>query len=185
LHSHRYYHGWQTPIQSGKRDRYPAAANSNRELRASLHGGSAKDARRIIGAACKRGGGAAPTPFEQDSAGSAINLALEHSHIRVSPDFRDWQNWWAEEAEELQHDRAGKEHVYGQMPLVVLGAESDTINAERLRQLYDMVQMSTDSLLLIDPQSGHRMQLEVPWLVTQSIRDIVDALRAHRRLDTR
>jgi len=109
----------------------------------------------------------------------------EHSHIRVSPDFKDWQNWWAEEAEELQQDRAGKEHVYGQMPLIALGAESYTINAERLRQLYDMVQMSADSLLLIDPQSGHRMQLEVPWLVTQSIRDIVDALRAHRRLDTR
>lgn len=108
----------------------------------------------------------------------------EHSHTRLSPDFRDWQKWWAEEMESLHREREGKEHVYGEMPLIVLGAESSTIDAERLRQLYDMVQMSTDALLLIDPHSGHRMQLEVPQLVTHSIEELVEGLRMQVRLDT-
>jgi hypothetical protein len=89
----------------------------------------------------------------------------------------------AEEAEQLHDAREGKNHVYGHMPLIVLGAEGDTIDAERLRQLYDMVQMSTNCFLLIDPQSGHHMQLEAPRLVTRSIQDIVEALRTNTRLD--
>jgi pimeloyl-ACP methyl ester carboxylesterase len=122
-------------------------------------------------------------PFNQIPPAVQAIWRWEQSHIRVPPDFHDWRYWLGEEAEKLHEDRAGKEHFYGQMPLVVLGADADTIDAERLRQLYDMAQMSTDSLLIIDPQSAHIMQLAAPHLATRSIKSVVMAVRKNTKLD--
>jgi hypothetical protein len=85
---------------------------------------------------------------------------------------------------ELMHrEREGKEHVYGDMPLYVLAAARASSDADRLHEVNDMALMSTNSLLLLDPKSDHDMHIDVPSVVTQSILDVVEAVRAGSRLD--
>jgi hypothetical protein len=43
--------------------------------------------------------------------------------------------------------------------------------------------MSTNSLLLLDPQSVHDMHIDVPRLVTQSISDVAEQVRMCTWLD--
>jgi hypothetical protein len=69
------------------------------------------------------------------------------------------------------------------MPLIVLAADQASNEPERLRQVNDMAMMSTNSLLILDPQSVHDMHIDVSRLVTQSIRDVVESVRTRRRLD--
>ena len=79
--------------------------------------------------------------------------------------------------------RQRKVDIYGEMPLLVLAAQDSTTNTERLRQVNDMVQMSKNSLLVIDTQADHYMQLTSPQLVVWSIRRVFDTVRSHSRLD--
>ena len=72
--------------------------------------------------------------------------------------------------EQMAQERKGKEHVYGDMPLYVLAAGRASSDSERLRQVNDMALMSTNSLLLLDPKSVHDMHIDVPSLVTQSVK---------------
>jgi hypothetical protein len=85
--------------------------------------------------------------------------------------------------EQMYRGRQAKEHVYGDMPLIVLAADQASNEPERLRQVNDMAMMSTNSLLILDPQSVHDMHIDVSRLVTQSIRDVVESVRTRRRLD--
>jgi pimeloyl-ACP methyl ester carboxylesterase len=107
---------------------------------------------------------------------------LEHSHFTLVPGDPP-QVWWAEEAALLYRERQEKEHLYGDMPLVVLAGQSAIADPGRLREVNNLATLSTDVRLLIAPQSGHRMQLDVPWLVNQSVQDVVTALRQHKTLE--
>src|SRR5256885_9766432 len=51
---------------------------------------------------------------------------------------------------------------YGDMPLYVLAADEASTDPERLGQVNDMALMSTNSLLLVDPQSTHPMHIDTP-----------------------
>ena len=55
--------------------------------------------------------------------------------------------------EQLSQERKGKDHVYGELPLIVLAADSAATDPERLRQVNDLVRMFTDGLLIIDPRA--------------------------------
>jgi hypothetical protein len=41
-------------------------------------------------------------------------------------------NYWAEEMEQMYRERQGEEHVYGDMPLIVLAANQASREPERL-----------------------------------------------------
>jgi hypothetical protein len=92
-------------------------------------------------------------------------------------------NYWAEEMEMMYRERQGKQPIFGDTPLYVLAAGRASSDPERLREVNDMVLMSSNSLLLLDPKSVHDMHIEVPSIVTQSIVDVVGAVRTGSRLD--
>jgi hypothetical protein len=85
--------------------------------------------------------------------------------------------------QQMYIDRQRKVDIYGEMPLIVLAAQDSTTNPERLRQVNDMVQMSTNSLLIIDPKADHYMQLTSPQLVVWSVRGVFDAVRSHSHIN--
>jgi X-Pro dipeptidyl-peptidase C-terminal non-catalytic domain len=60
-------------------------------------------------------------PFDKIPPEAQPLWRWEHSHPKFPPGGWGEQTiWWAEEMEQLYRDRNGKEHVYGEMPLIVL-----------------------------------------------------------------
>jgi pimeloyl-ACP methyl ester carboxylesterase len=108
----------------------------------------------------------------------------EHSHPKMPPGSGAHPfAWWAEEMQQMFVDRQGKEHIYGDMPLIVLAASRASTDQERLRQVNDMVGMSTNSMLIVDAQGHHDLQLSAPGLVSWSIERVVEAVQTHGRVD--
>ena len=128
--------------------------------------------------------GTLPAPYNKLPPEAQDIWRWEHSHPKMHPAGNGPRaNYWAEEMEQMYRERHGKEHVFGDMPLYVLAADEASTDPERLRQVNDMALMSTNSLLLVDPESIHLMHIDTPSVVTHSIKSVVDAVRARTRLD--
>jgi pimeloyl-ACP methyl ester carboxylesterase len=132
----------------------------------------------------KQGDGTLPAPYSKLPPDAQDIWRWEHSHPKMHPAGNGPKvNYWAEEMEQMYRERQGKEHVYGDMPLYVLAGDEASTDPERLRQMNDMALMSTNSLLLVDPESVHHMHINTPSLVTRSIKSLLEAVRSGTRLD--
>jgi hypothetical protein len=92
-------------------------------------------------------------------------------------------------------DMRAVSRTIGDKPLVVLtrGKEetrpgtSPERTAQMLRLWQELQaglpQLSTNSVQVVARNSGHSMQTDVPELVVAAVREVVDAARAHRRVD--
>jgi pimeloyl-ACP methyl ester carboxylesterase len=90
-----------------------------------------------------------------------------------------------------------KEHPYplGDLPLIVLaGGKAERtppasspeewqrlVEAKR-QEKADQARLSRNSQFILDPRSGHHIQLDDPQLVIDAIRRVVEAVRHHARL---
>jgi pimeloyl-ACP methyl ester carboxylesterase len=90
--------------------------------------------------------------------------------------------------------REGRPHPLGEMPLVVLsrgkadypqveGTTPEEMFADQKRLQADLVQLSRNSKQVIATTSGHSIHRDAPPLVIAAIREVVEAIRRHRRLD--
>lgn len=101
-------------------------------------------------------------------------------------------NFLPEELTLLHKDRVEDENPLGDKPLIVLsgGYEydgNDSLAKARLSENHehlqaDLATLSTNSRIIIATKSGHHIQLDQPQLVIQAIREVVDAIREHRKL---
>jgi hypothetical protein len=84
----------------------------------------------------------------------------------------------------------------GDIPLVVLThgkvlpleqdkSEEQVLQNERVLQetQADLVKLSSNSVQVIAEKSGHYIHLDEPRLVVAAIHEVVDAVRAHRKVD--
>lgn len=125
-----------------------------------------------------------PHPYDLIPRENQPVYRWEHSHPKLPPSVPGPQvNWWANEMQQMYLDRQRKVDFYGDMPLLVLAAQDSATNPERLRQVNDMVQMSTNSMLIIDTKADHNIQLTSPDLVVWSIRRVLDTVHSHSKLD--
>jgi pimeloyl-ACP methyl ester carboxylesterase len=90
--------------------------------------------------------------------------------------------------------REGRPYPLGEMPLVVLtrgkagyprleGITPEEMFADHKRLQADLVQLSRNSKQVIATTSGHSIHRDDPPLVIAAIREVVAAVRRHRRLD--
>jgi pimeloyl-ACP methyl ester carboxylesterase len=103
---------------------------------------------------------------------------------------------WSDIREDLrlvQRLSDGAPHPLGTAPIIVLSAGKDDFedapeaSAEVQRSEFDrgqrvLARLSTNSRRIIATTSGHRIHLEVPDLVIEAIRQVLDASRNHSRL---
>ena len=103
--------------------------------------------------------------------------------------------YWGEEFAEIYTARQKQEHPLGDIPLVVLvggkedksppgfsAAEWTKLNEEKRQQKIGSASLSRNGKVVVDPQSGHHIQLDNPELVIRSIREVVEAARRGTRL---
>lgn len=91
------------------------------------------------------------------------------------------------EAEELAlmiADRKSKEHPLGDIPLIVLtagrpeyGPEKQALEDERTKDQAMLTTLSRKGKQIVAKGSGHHIQIEVPELVIESIRELITAAR--------
>jgi pimeloyl-ACP methyl ester carboxylesterase len=103
----------------------------------------------------------------------------------------DSQRDWSDESLARMH-ASPQDGSLGDRPLVVLTREkggysdrldvpADELDAERLSGQAALARLSTNARQVIVP-SGHAMHLEAPDRVASAIREVVRAVRSHRRL---
>ena len=110
--------------------------------------------------------------------------ALNHPKLSAETD-----DFFAEELQAMHIARTGNPHPFGAIPLIVLaGGRTDSVpppgvtaeawkllNAEKRAQKADIATLSTQGKLIVDPTSGHHIQLDNPALVAQAVREIAAA----------
>jgi pimeloyl-ACP methyl ester carboxylesterase len=106
------------------------------------------------------------------------------------PDF------WAEELQAMYLARAKTPYQLGNKPLAILitkpgignpppGVAADEwqrVMAEKRLQKVELTNLSQNAKLVVAEKSGHHIQLDEPQLVTNSIRQVVEAVRQHTKL---
>lgn len=88
------------------------------------------------------------------------------------------EEWLSEEFEQIHNFRRSHPHPLGKIPLIVLAAGKGEGNAHepaRAAELKDMDTLSTNSVMLVDENSGHGMPLENPQLVTHAVQEVIRA----------
>jgi pimeloyl-ACP methyl ester carboxylesterase len=121
----------------------------------------------------------------------AKNLQLWAQSLPGINDAEDSQREWSPEYLQKCHDmpRIG---ILGTIPVIVLtrahgGYENNLdipaaqLEHERLDGQHKLTLLSTNSKQIVVP-SGHNMELEAPDAVASAIREVVEAVRHHRRL---
>ena len=116
--------------------------------------------------------------------------ALTHPKLSASA-----EDFWADELQQMYMERKNTKQPLGDKPLIVLiagreenrpqgMAEDDwkKITEEKRQQKLGMGGLSSNSRVVVDPQSGHHVQLDHPDLVVRSIHDVLVAIRSHSRL---
>lgn len=107
-----------------------------------------------------------------------------------SPDF------WAEELQAMYMARAKTPYQLGEKPLLILitkpgvgkpppGIAADEwkrVIEEKRQQKVELASLSQNSKLMVAEKSGHHIQLDEPQLVTESIRQVVEAVRQRTKL---
>jgi pimeloyl-ACP methyl ester carboxylesterase len=96
----------------------------------------------------------------------------------------------ADELAGMYAERGSRKYPLGDMPLIVLtrgiAGEDEQANKQLLedhdRLQIDLVSLSNNSKQIIAKQSGHHIQLEQPTLVTDAIKQVVNAVRRKTKL---
>jgi pimeloyl-ACP methyl ester carboxylesterase len=86
--------------------------------------------------------------------------------------------------------KAERSYQLGDIPLIVLtrgsggydGVDSAALEKERLALQEELAHLSTNSKHIVDKNSGHNIHVEDPDTVTAAIRQVVEAVRHHRKL---
>lgn len=113
------------------------------------------------------------------------------------PAFRqavgDEMDWSPEELQKMFENRGRSEYMLGDMPLIVLtrgaggytdlpGVTAAELESERLKLQSDLAALSSNSVQIIDKNSGHNIHLEDPATVIEAFRRVVDAVRRQKPL---
>ncbi|MBA2525629.1 MAG: alpha/beta hydrolase [Pyrinomonadaceae bacterium] len=132
-------------------------------------------------------------PFDKLPASTqAMRLWFRSQPPRAAagPDF------WAEELQAMYMARAKTPYQLGDIPLVVLLAKPGygnpprdisaddwkRVNEEKRQQKVGLTNLSRNGKLIVAEKSGHHIQLDEPYVVTDAVRLVVNALRRHTRL---
>jgi pimeloyl-ACP methyl ester carboxylesterase len=100
-------------------------------------------------------------------------------------------NWSPEDVANMYKNRQSPQYRLGNIPLIVLTrgeggfvgrADSAELETERLDLQKKLSQLSTNSKWIVDKKSGHNIHLEDPDLVIRSVKEVVEAVRAKRKL---
>lgn len=107
----------------------------------------------------------------------------------------EWQNYWAEELQQMYESRKSNPGPLGDRPLIVLAADkpstrpSETpeelwndLQREKSDQKADLARLSRNSKLVRDPSSGHHIHVENPQLVVRAIEEVIEAAVRHTKL---
>ena len=111
-----------------------------------------------------------------------------------STGYKPEDDYLGEEAQLLYLHRKENPQPFGDRPLIVLAAgkrppppgmteESyKEIRRGRDEELVEMAHLSSNSKFILDPGSGHNLQLENPQLVARAIEEVIDAVKGHTQL---
>jgi pimeloyl-ACP methyl ester carboxylesterase len=111
---------------------------------------------------------------------------------------------WAEELQQMYLQTKERPYPLGDLPLIVLASgkaegghsepllraqgagisreEWERLGKEKRQEKADQARLSRNSQFILDPQSGHHIQLDHPELVIDAIRRVVEAARRHAPL---
>jgi pimeloyl-ACP methyl ester carboxylesterase len=112
-------------------------------------------------------------------------LAQPHHYVADSDPY------WSEEFAEIYAARKKQEYPLGDAPLIVLtrgkrgypnNEVGDQLEAERKRMQADLLNLSRNSKQIIAANSGHHIQLDEPEVVTNAIRQVIDAVQRRAKL---
>ena len=104
--------------------------------------------------------------------------------------------FWAEELQQMYRETKERPYPLGDRLLIVLAGgkaeggpppgisldEWKRLGQEKRREKADQARLSRNSQFILDPQSGHHIQLDHPELVIDAVRRVVEAARRHTRL---
>ena len=148
------------------------------------------------------------TPTTFSNAVVQMDTSIEFPMNRLSTKEQQWQKWaqnqptfratvdsemtWSpEDVQRLYNNKGNPSYRLGSIPLIVLTRakggyegrpDSAELEQERLSQQKELSHLSTNSKWIVDKNSGHNIHLEDPQLVIRSIREVVEAMRQHRKL---
>jgi pimeloyl-ACP methyl ester carboxylesterase len=103
----------------------------------------------------------------------------------------DSDPYWSEEFAEIYASRKKQEYPLGDIPLIVLtrgkreypnNEVGDQLNEERMRMQSDLLNLSRNSKQIFAANSGHHIQLDEPEMVTNAIRQVIDAVQRRAKL---
>lgn len=106
----------------------------------------------------------------------------------------EWQNYWAEELQQMHDARAKEPQPLADRPLIVIAAAKpsppgDTpeelwndLQKEKAEQKADLARLSRNSRLIVDRTSGHHVHVDNPQLVASAIGDVVEATTKRTKL---
>ncbi|MEW6206882.1 MAG: alpha/beta hydrolase [Acidobacteriota bacterium] len=137
---------------------------------------SAKESRESPGAQSK-----VEAPYDK--------LPLDIQQMRLwamsQPKYNDARrsefDFLAEELARMYADKARSEYPLGDMPLIVLTRGKNQSEGHSKLQA-DLVHLSRNSKQIIAKNSGHHIQLDQPELVSDAIRQVVEAARHRSKL---
>jgi pimeloyl-ACP methyl ester carboxylesterase len=103
--------------------------------------------------------------------------------------------YWGEEFAEIYSTRKAGGHPLGDIPLIVLtrgkrgypdNEEGRQLDEERKRMQLDLLGLSRNSKQIVAESSGHHIHLEIPDLVIDAVREVVDsAIRRKKLMNSR
>jgi pimeloyl-ACP methyl ester carboxylesterase len=118
--------------------------------------------------------------------------------------YDPWRDLWPDEFQQLYRARQADPAPLGDRPLIVIAGERERtappgtsadlwrdLQAEKIRQMSDLAELSTNGSLVRDPSSGHRVHVDNPELVRSAIHaviqgidpDMADSIRGKRRVE--
>ncbi len=112
-------------------------------------------------------------------------LAQPHHYVADSDPY------WSEEFAEIYESRKTQEYPLGAIPLIVLtrgkrgypnNEVGDQLNEERKRMQSDLLNLSRNCKQIVAANSGHHIQLDEPEVVTNAIKQVIDAVLRHAKL---
>jgi uncharacterized protein (TIGR02145 family) len=112
--------------------------------------------------------------------------------------YDPWRDLWPDEFQQLYRARQADPAQIGDRPLIVIAGERERtappgtsadlwrdLQAEKIRQMSDLAELSTNGSLVRDPSSGHRVHVDNPELVRSAIHAVIqgiDPSTSHSRL---
>lgn len=117
-------------------------------------------------------------------------LAPQSQQIRLwavsQPKYGDARSsefdFLAEELARMHAERAQQEHPLGDRPLIVL-TRGKNVSEGHQRLQADLVRLSRNSKQMVAQESGHHIHLDDPEAVAEAVRQVVNAVRRHAKLN--